>query len=136
ISGRVSGSGQAAHMKKLTPNLIVSRIETCLPFWIDRLGFEKTIEAPEGNEIGFVILRKGNVELMLQSVRSVENDVPPIAPGPHPAGRYMERDALARIRTALQGWPEIVPERTTPYGAREIIVSDPAGNVVFFATHA
>jgi hypothetical protein len=29
----------------------------------------------------------------------------------------------------------VVPERTTFYGARELIVRDPAGNVVFFAEH-
>ena len=45
-------------MKKLTPDLIVPRIETCLPFWMDRLGFEKLDEVPEGNELGFVILKR------------------------------------------------------------------------------
>jgi len=122
-------------MKKLTPNLIVPRIETCLPFWIDRLGFESVVEVPEGNELGFVILRRGNVEVMMQSVASVEKDVPPIAAGTHRAVLYLEVDDLAPIRTALRDWPEVIPERTTPYGAREIIVADPAGHIVFFASH-
>jgi len=123
------------HMKKLTPNLIVRRIETSLPFWVDRLGFEKVVEVPEGNELGFVILRRGNVEVMMQSVVSVEKDVPPIAAGTHRAVLYLEVDDLAPIRTALRDWPEVIPERTTPYGAREIIVADPAGHIVFFASH-
>ena len=122
-------------MKKLTPNLIVPRIEACLPFWIERLGFEKIIEVPEGKELGFVILRRGSVELMLQSVASVATDVPPIAAGAHRSVLYLEVDDLAPIRKALEGWPQIVPERTTAYGAREIIVAEPAGNVVFFAEH-
>ena len=32
-------------MKKLTPNLIVDKIEDSLPFWVDRLGFEKMCES-------------------------------------------------------------------------------------------
>ena len=123
-------------MKKLTPNLIVPSIEASLPFWVDRLGFEKTVEVPEGDHIGFVILRRGKVELMLQSVASARKDVAPIAEGPHRAVLYFEVEDLAAVRTALKGWPEVAPERTTPYGAREIIVSDPAGHVVFFASHA
>ncbi|MFT3775926.1 MAG: hypothetical protein QM820_62070 [Minicystis sp.] len=48
---------------------------------------------------------------------------------------HLEVDDLAPIRAALDGWPHVVPERTTFYGAREIIVKDPAGNAVFFAAH-
>ena len=36
---------------------------------------------------------------------------------------------------ALATCAQVVPERTTFYGARELIVTDPAGNVVFFASH-
>lgn len=122
-------------MKKLTPNLIVPSIEACLPFWVGRLGFEKTVEVPEGDHLGFVILHRGAVELMLQSVASVANDVPPLAAGAHHAVLYLEVEDLAPIRAALDGWPEVVPERSTAYGAREIIVRDPAGHTVFFAAH-
>lgn len=122
-------------MKKLTPNLIVPSIEACLPFWVGRLGFEKTLEVPEGDRLGFVILHRGAVEVMLQSLASVANDVAPLAEGAHRAVLYLEVDDLAPIRAALEGWPEVVPERSTPYGAREIIVNDPAGHTVFFATH-
>ena len=126
-------------MNKLTPNLIVERIEDCLPFWVERLGFEKTVEVPEGGQpapqLGFVILRRGAVELMLQSRASLLKDVPAVADGPHRSVLYCEVPDLAPIRAALKGWPEAVPERTTFYGARELIVRDPEGNVVFFAAH-
>ena len=36
-------------VQKLTPVLVVDAIEPCLSFWVDRLGFEKTVEVPEGN---------------------------------------------------------------------------------------
>ena len=122
-------------MKKLTCNLIVPSIEACLPFWVDRLGFEKTITVPEGDTLGFVILVRKGLELMLQSIASLGKDVAPLAAGVHTAVLYLEVEDLASVRAALRGWPEVVPERTTPYGAREIIVKDPAGNAVFFAQH-
>jgi len=122
-------------MKKLTSNLIVDSVEECLRFWVDRLGFEKTVEVPEGDRLGFVILKRGDLELMLQSRASLLKDVPAIADGPHRAVLYFEVADLAPIRTALEGWPRATPERTTFYGTREIIVKDPAGHVVFFAMH-
>jgi catechol 2,3-dioxygenase-like lactoylglutathione lyase family enzyme len=123
-------------MKKLTPNLIVDDIEACLPFWVERLGFAKAVEVPEGERLGFVILRHGPTELMLQSRASVAKDVAAIEPGEHHATLYIEVDDLAPIRRALEGWPLVTPERTTPYGARELIVRDPAGNAVFFGAHS
>lgn len=122
-------------MKKLTPNLIVDRIEDSLPFWVQRLGFETVAEVPHQDQLGFVILKHGATELMLQSRASVRQDVPDIAEGPQRAVLYYEVADLAPIRKALEGWPRVTPERTTAYGAREIIVRDPAGNVVFFSAH-
>jgi uncharacterized glyoxalase superfamily protein PhnB len=122
-------------MNKITPNLIVESIEDALPFWVDRLGFEKTLEVPEGKRLGFVILVQGKVEVMLQSLASVRKDVPPLAEGPHRAAVYIEVSDLAPLRAKLADWPHVVPERTTFYGAREIIVKDPAGHVVVLAAH-
>jgi uncharacterized glyoxalase superfamily protein PhnB len=120
-------------MKKLTPNLIVESIEKCLPFWVERVGFTKILDAPEGDRLGFVILQHGKVELMLQSRASVLKDVPAIASGAHRTVLYFEVEDLAAIRQRLKDWPFVVPERKTSYGAREIIVRDPEGNAVFFA---
>jgi catechol 2,3-dioxygenase-like lactoylglutathione lyase family enzyme len=122
-------------MDKLTPNLIVTKIEECLAFWVSRLGFEKLVEVPDGDRLGFVILKRGPLELMLQSRASLEKDVPEIANGAHRAVVYFEVADLDPIRQALKGWPRVVPERTTFYGAREIIVRDPEGHVVFFGSH-
>jgi catechol 2,3-dioxygenase-like lactoylglutathione lyase family enzyme len=122
-------------MKKLTPNLIVDDIEECLTFWVDRLGFHKTLELPHADRLGFVILKLGDIELMLQSRASVGADVPPLAAGAHRSVLYCEVADLAPLRSALHGVPELIAERTTFYGARELIVADPAGNVVFFAAH-
>jgi catechol 2,3-dioxygenase-like lactoylglutathione lyase family enzyme len=123
-------------VNKLTPNLIVERIPESLRFWVDRLRFEKRVEVPHGDGLGFVILGRDAVELMLQSRASLAGDVAPIAEGAHRAVLYLEVESLAPIRQALEGWPLVVPERKTFYGAQEIIVRDPDGHVVFFSEHA
>src|SRR4051812_28940408 len=99
-------------MNKLTPNLVVATIEASLPFWVGRLGFEKTVEAPDGEALGFVILRRGPVELMLQSRASMAKDVAAVAEGAHRSMLYVDVDDLGPIRAALEGWPLVVPERT------------------------
>jgi uncharacterized glyoxalase superfamily protein PhnB len=124
-------------MKKVTPVLMVEEIEPVLPFWVERLGFEKTVELPHEGRLGFVILVKGGVEIMYQTVASVRADVPPLADAP-PASSFLfiEVDDLDEVAEALAGVPPIVPRRTTFYGADELIVRDPAGNAVTFARFA
>ena len=121
-------------MNSIVCNLIVPSIEACLPFYVERLGFTQTVDVPHDGKLGFVILKHGELELMLQSCASVEADIAGLEPDGFRAALSIEVDQLAPIRKALQGWPLVVPERTTFYGAREIIVRDPAGNVVCFAS--
>lgn len=121
-------------MNSIVSNLIVASIEDCLPFYVERLGFTKTVEVPHDGKLGFAILSHGELELMLQSRASVAADVAGLDPDGFRAALYIEVDKLAPIRKALNGWPRVIPERTTFYGAREIIVRDPAGNVVTFAS--
>ena len=121
-------------MKKITPVLMVEEIEPVLPFWVERLGFEKTIEIPHEGRLGFVILVKGGVEIMYQTVDSVRADVPQMAETP-PASSFLfiEVDDVDAIQAALAGVTPVVPRRKTFYGADELIVRDPAGNAVTFA---
>src|SRR5689334_5283104 len=100
-------------MKSIVANLIVESIENCLPFYVERLGFEKTVEVPHEDKIGFAILKRGALELMLQSRASVAADIAGLAGDAFRAALYIEVEALAPIRKALDGWPRVVPERTT-----------------------
>jgi hypothetical protein len=121
-------------MKRLTPVVYVEEIEPVLPFWIDRLGFEITAEVPEGDRLGFVILEKGPVQVMYQTRESVANDIPQLADTPMGGTLlFVQVDDIKAIESALQGIPMVVPRRTTFYGADEIIVREPGGNVVTFA---
>jgi catechol 2,3-dioxygenase-like lactoylglutathione lyase family enzyme len=120
---------------KITAVLIVESIEKSLPFWIDRIGFEKTVEVPEDNSLGFVILVRDGAELMLQTIESVRNDVPQLAPKSfsHDVGLFIEIDDFDDIVKRLNGYPIALPERTTFYGTREIGVREPNGHTVIFA---
>ena len=119
-------------MKKLTPVLVVEEIEPCLGFWT-RLGFEKTVEVPEGDKLGFVILVKDAVEIMYQSRASVRKDVPALADLPSRAALYLEVSDLDAVEQAVKGAPVVVPRRKTFYGAEEIGVREPGGSAVTFA---
>jgi len=121
--------------KKLTPILFVEKIEPVLPFWTQHLGFIKTVEVPEGDRLGFVILQQGNVEVMYQTFASVDKDMPAIAPDVRrgPTFLYVEVENLDALKPALQSADVYMPERNTFYGAREIGVRDAAGHFLTFA---
>jgi uncharacterized glyoxalase superfamily protein PhnB len=124
-------------VKKVTAVLLVEEIEPCLNFWVDRLGFTKTAEVPDGNKLAFVILQKGTTELMYQTFASVEKDHVEAAKEGRkgPTFLYVEVADLDAVIAALKGVPVVMPVRTTFYGAKEIGVKDPAGHFVTFAQY-
>lgn len=120
-------------MKRLTPVLPVQEIEPVLGFW-EALGFERTVEVPDGDRLGFVILEHGPVQVMYQTFASIENDLAALASTP--AGGtllFIEVEDLDAIETRLGDVERIHPRRKTFYGADEISVREPGGNAVTFA---
>jgi len=122
-------------VKKITPVLFVEAIEPCLPFWADRLGFKKTIEVPDGNRLGFAILRGNGVEVMYQTFESLQKDMPGVSADMARSKTflYLEVSDFDGLLPKLSGAPVTVPERKTFYGMREIGVREPGGHFVTFA---
>lgn len=122
-------------VKKITPILFAEEIEPCLKFWTERLGFEKTVDVPEGNKLGFAILQKGEVELMYQSYASAEKDVSATSSEVRkgPSFLYVEVKDLDETIAAIKRIPVVMPVRNTFYGAKEIGIKDPAGHIIIFA---
>jgi catechol 2,3-dioxygenase-like lactoylglutathione lyase family enzyme len=120
---------------KLTPVLYVESIEKSLPFWIGRLGFQKVVEVPEGDRLGFVILLNNRAEVMLQRSESAAKDVPDTLPKDRTqqSSVYIEVEDFEEARRQVDGCEILLPERTTFYGAREIFVREPGGHVVALA---
>jgi uncharacterized glyoxalase superfamily protein PhnB len=119
-------------MQSLTPILLVDAIEPCLDFW-KRLGFEVTVQVPEGDAIGFVILKNGPVEVMYQTRASVAKDVPSMTEFPSSSVLYIHVTNLEEVIAAVAGAPVLVPKRTTFYGATEYAVREPGGSAVSFS---
>jgi uncharacterized glyoxalase superfamily protein PhnB len=129
-----SEENKPMHVKRITPVLFVKEIEPVLPFWVDKLGFTKTIEVPHGNKLGFAALQKGNTEVMYQSYASVAEDMPLLAEiRKGPTFLYIEVDSLEAVLSALKGSEIVQPERTAFYGMREVGFQEPGGHYVTFA---
>ena len=122
-----------SNITKVTPILIVDRIEPCLPFWVDALGYDKRAEVPHEGALGFVLLENGAGEIMLQTRASMAADIAEVAAlDPHTV-LFVEVASLEEARRATRGARVLVAERTTFYGMRETVVVDPGGTAVIFA---
>ena len=122
---------------KITPVMLVDAIEPSLAFWVDKLGFEKTVEVPEGDKLGFVILQKGGCEVMLQTRSSARGDVGADSEMlSDSTSLYIEVDDFADARERVKGVEVLLPERTTFYGMREMFVREPGRHIVGLAARA
>ena len=124
------------NVKRITPVLLVKEIEPVVPFWVERLGFAKTIEVPDGGKLGFVAFQKGGTEVMYQTYASVEKDAPAAMSAEArkgPTYLYVEVDDLDAVLAAMKDVKVVMPLRTAFYGMREFAVQDPQGHFVTFA---
>lgn len=123
------------NMKKLTPILLVDRIEPCLPFWTEGLGFSKTAEVPGEGGLVFAMLQKDGIEIMYQTRKSVIDDLPK----GHPLKLdgttvlYIEVESLDAIRELAKKHTVYSEEREMFYGATEIGILEPGGHAITFA---
>jgi uncharacterized glyoxalase superfamily protein PhnB len=126
---------KSAEVKKITPLLFAEELEPCIQFWIEKMGFQKTIEVPEGNKIGFVLLEKNGLELMYQSFASVDKDNAAIGAAVRkgPSFLYIEVADLDAALAATKGAEVVMPVRTTFYQSKEFGIKDPVGHYLIFA---
>ena len=122
-------------IRKSTPVLIVDAIEPSLPFWQERLEFERPVEVADGERLGFVILTNGAVEIMYQTSASLAKDS-----GAHGAAfhndktfLFVEVGDIDVLASMLQGFEIVMPRRETFYGSTEIGYREPGGHFVTFA---
>ena len=127
-------TASGAGIKSIAPILLVDSIEACLDFWTD-LGFTMTVSVPEHPPRRFAIFVRDAHEVMLQTRTSATDDLGDIG-GFGPSILYITVPDLAGVLPVIDPARIVVPRRTTFYGADEVYVRDPAGNVVGFAAHA
>jgi hypothetical protein len=130
-------------LRKSTPVLIVERIEPVLEFW-QRVGVMKVMDVPEGEggaaRLGFAILAGAGLEVMYQTVTSVQADLVASAgvrdafrTTPQQGYLFVEVAGIRELEQRMQGERLLMPYRETFYGAKELAYDDRAGNVVIFA---
>ena len=122
-------------VKSLAPILVVDAIEPSLPFW-RAAGFNAGMTVPEQPPYAFAILANGATEIMLQTRASVAQDAPAVAGSVTASVLYISVAALQPVLDALPEAPVAVARRTTFYGADEVFLRDPAGNIIGFAAPA
>ncbi|BDE05990.1 hypothetical protein WPS_12660 [Vulcanimicrobium alpinum] len=128
--------------ESVAPVLIVERVEPTRDFFRDRLGFAQTAEVEHEGALGFVMLEKDDVTIMVQSHASVIADFGDDAArsmneaisGRGAAMLYVNVSSVEIIIPQVADADVIVPPRRTSFGMHEIVVREPGGHAVAFAS--
>lgn len=118
--------------QKLTPILLADDVAACVDFW-SALGLRASVTVPSGTGMSFAIVANDHIELMYQSVEAAGKDNPAVIEGVQRSMIFLEVRALDDILSNARNYEVVIPERTTSYGAREIYIRDPAGNIIGFS---
>jgi hypothetical protein len=126
-------------VQKVTPVLVVEKIEPVVAFW-KKLSVLPSTEVPSSEGLVFAIFSTGGAQIMYQTAASVQEDLVAAASdpaafrgGPQQSTLYIEVASLAEVETQLRAERLVMPRRTTFYGATEVAYADPAGNIIVFA---
>jgi lactoylglutathione lyase len=121
---------------KLTPNLIVSRVEQSLAFYEDVLGFSRGITVPEQSPFVFASVTSGPVEIFLNDRSTVTKESPQMAALSFGGGNtmFIEVAGVDALHERIQSRVKVImPLATQWYGMREFAIEDPDGYVITFA---
>jgi uncharacterized glyoxalase superfamily protein PhnB len=133
---------QHLRYESIAPVLIVERVAPTRDFFRDRLGFAQTAVVADGDDVGFAMLERDGVTIMVQSHASVIADVGPESAravnetisGRGAVGLYFSVSDVDLVVPAIADADVIVPLRKTFYGMHEITVREPGGHAVTFAS--
>lgn len=124
------------HVKKLTPNLVVSNVEQSVAFYCDLLGFTLTQKVPDQSPLVFAAVQSGDVEVFLNAVEAAVAEYPAFKSRPigGTLTLFMEVEGIKSVHDALAGRINVVmPLERKWYGVTEFAFTDPDGYVITFA---
>src|SRR4051794_15662673 len=104
---------------RLSSVFLVDRIEPCLDFWVNRLGFEPRLQVEGEDHLEFAILGRDDVEIMYRTRDSVHHDAPGLTEG---EGHipwvviYLEVEDIDALLPKLEGVDVVSPLRETILG--------------------
>ena len=128
--------------ESVAPVLIVERVAPTRDFFRDRLGFTQTEVVANDGELGFAMLEKDGVTVMIQSHAALIEDVGHDAArkvnetlsGRGAASLFVMVNDVELVVPSVADADVIVPLRKTFYGTHEITVREPGGHAVTFAS--
>jgi hypothetical protein len=121
-------------VKRVTAVLFADRVEPTADFF-KRVGFAASIEIKEGNGLGFALLERDGMQLMVET-RDNEREsaaLRALTRQSRSALVFLEVDDLDAVIDAMRGIAPLVDRHSTFYGADEITYTEPGGNLVTFA---
>ncbi len=120
------------NVRRMSHVFLVDEIEPCLPFWVDRLGFEVRLQVNDDKGLEFVTLGRDEVEIMYRTRSSVHEDAPGLVEGQHGPWvvMYLEVENLENLLPRLEGADVVIPLRQNCFGTQEIFVAEPSGRIV------
>lgn len=126
----------ATEFLAVTPNLVVRDLERSSAFYRDVLGFSVVATVPEQAPFAFVWLKRGEVNIFLNSQEAVREHDPALADRPL-AGAftiYIVVKGVDDLHAQIGSRATIVaPLETKFYGMRELLIADPDGYLITFA---
>ena len=121
----------------MVPLLQVFDMPAALRFYRDILGFEVVNTSGGGDVSDWVWLRRGDVDLMLNT--AYEADARPATPDPIRWSCHADTGLFFSCRTLDEVYGHLKdhgvrlePPKTAPYGMRQLYVTDPDGYVLCF----
>jgi len=135
--------------KKITTNIIVSSVNETIDFYGEVLGFSLVMAVPEDSQqivttrdvatpLGFAIIKRDDVELMIQSRKSLVKELPSLADSPVGTSftLYIQVDDLEALFNCIKGKVDIIEDlHLTFYGAQEFCIRDRSGYILTFASN-
>jgi uncharacterized glyoxalase superfamily protein PhnB len=134
--------------RKITTNLMVGNVNEALAFYEGVLGFRLVMGVPEGSRqivttcdgdtpLGFAILQRDEVELMLQSQKSLAGELPEFKKRPVGGAitLYIQVASARELYEQIKDRVTILKDlHMTFYGAEEFYIRDGNGYVLTFAS--
>lgn len=120
-------------LQSLSPVLYCDNVAQVAEFYVARLGFDEIRRTP-GNGADapdFIALTRDGAMVMVQARATLDSDLPGLPEQPRTSVLFLRVADLDAERVRLGDAVEyVVPERTLDSGSRQLVVRDPAGNVV------
>lgn len=124
-------------IRGMAPLLQVFDMPTALRFYRDALGFEVVGSSGDGDQSGWILLRRAGVEIMLNT--AYEADSRPPRPDRTRIAAHADVGLYFGCQDLDGAYADLVakgvaaePPKVAPYGMKQVYVTDPDGYVLCF----